>query len=81
MSKVKHDLAIVHNLSQDLILLNELELGAITGQKISTLRANRIKGKGCPFYKIGGLVRYKLVDVMKYIEGCKRLSTSDSNCS
>jgi hypothetical protein len=64
------------NLPYDLILLNEKEYCRITNQKLATARANRIKGKGCNFYKIGGSVRYKLSEIVEYVEKCKRCSTS-----
>lgn len=59
-----------------LVLMNEKEFCDITGQKLSTVRSNRIKGTGCNFYKIGGSVRYKLSEVIEYIEGCKCSSTT-----
>ncbi|AIL64732.1 hypothetical protein NOVO_01680 [Rickettsiales bacterium Ac37b] len=59
-----------------LIFLNEKEFCEITGQKISTARSNRIKGIGCNFYKIGGLVRYKLSEIIEYLESCKCSSTT-----
>ena len=64
------------DLPYDLVLLTEQEFSYITGQKLATVRANRIKGGGCWFYKIGGLVRYKLSDVVEYVDKCKRNSTS-----
>lgn len=59
-----------------LVFLNEKEFCNITGQKPSTARSNRIKGTGCNFYKFGGSVRYKLSEVVEYIEGCKCSSTT-----
>ena len=59
-----------------LVFLNEKEFCDITGQKLSTVRSNRIKGSGCNFYKIGGSVRYKLSEVIEYIESCKCSSTT-----
>lgn len=59
-----------------LVFLKEKEFCDITGQKLSTARSNRIKGTGCNFYKIGGSVRYKLSEVIEYIEGCKCSSTT-----
>lgn len=68
----------VKNVPYELTMLNETEFCEITRQKLATVRANRIKGKGCVFYKIGGLVRYKLSDVVNYLEMCKKNSTSQS---
>lgn len=68
-----------NNISYKLAMLTEAEFCEITRQKPATVRANRIKGKGCVFYKIGGSVRYKLVDVIQYIEECKKSSTTHIN--
>lgn len=38
------------------------------------LQADRVKGCGCPFIKIGRLVRYRLVDVEAY-EAANRVET------
>jgi hypothetical protein len=59
-----------------LIFMNEKEFCSITGHKLSTARSNRIKGIGCNFYKIGGSVRYKLSEIIEYIESCKCSSTT-----
>jgi hypothetical protein len=49
-------------------LLNEHEYAAITGESVATARRNRLLGKGCPFVKLGALVRYRPSDVRAYIE-------------
>ena len=59
-----------------LMFINEKEFSEITGQKLATIRSNRIKGSGCGFYKIGGSVRYKLTEVLEYLESCKCTSTT-----
>lgn len=40
------------------------------------LQADRAKGGGCPYLKIGGVVRYRLADVLAFEESSKRTSTS-----
>ena len=65
------------NLPYELVMLNEKEFCQLIGQKIATARSNRIKGKGCNFYKIGGLVKYKLSEVIEYLDKCKRSSTTE----
>ena len=58
--------------------LNEMEVAAITGRAISTLRNERFMRKGLPYYKIGGRsIRYKVEDVISYMEG--RKITFDEN--
>jgi hypothetical protein len=49
-------------------LLNEHQFARITNSSVSTARRNRILKKGCPFVKLGALVRYRLEDVRKFIE-------------
>ena len=71
-----NNIKIPTNLPYELVMLNEKEFCEITGQKLATARANRLKGKGCNFYKIGGLVRYKLSEIVEYLERCKRHSTT-----
>jgi hypothetical protein len=48
-------------------LLNEHEYVAITGESVATARRNRLLGKGCPYVKLGVLVRYRPSDVRAYI--------------
>ncbi len=67
---------LAKNLPHELTFLTEKQFCEITGQKVATARSNRIKGKGCSFYKIGGSIRYKLSEVVEYLENCKRNSTS-----
>ena len=48
-------------------LLNEYEYAAITGESVATARRNRMLGKGCPYIKLGALVRYRPSDVQSHI--------------
>jgi len=41
------------------------------------LQADRLKGGGCPFVKIGRSVRYRLSDVLAYETANLRTSTSE----
>ncbi len=41
------------------------------------LQADRAKGGGCPYLKIGGVVRYRLADVLEFEEASRRMSTSE----
>ena len=50
--------------------LNEMEVAAITGRALSTLRNERFMRKGLPYYKVGGRsIRYKSEDVIAFMEG------------
>jgi predicted DNA-binding transcriptional regulator AlpA len=54
--------------------LNELEVSALTGRAVSTLRNERFMRKGLPYYKIGGRsVRYKTEEIISIIES-RRIS-------
>jgi Helix-turn-helix domain len=49
----------------------EDEAARITGFSVQTLRNNRFKGLGFPYYKIGRSVRYKVKDILDYMEKYK----------
>ena len=48
-------------------LLNEHEYSALTGESVATARRNRLLKKGCPYVKLGALVKYRPSDVRSYI--------------
>jgi len=48
--------------------LNETEVAELTGRAKQTLRNDRCRGRGCPYYKIGGSVRYKLDEVITFMD-------------
>ena len=48
--------------------IKEEEVEKITGVKVGTLRQNRYKKRGFPYYKVGGKVLYKEADIIEYIE-------------
>jgi len=50
-------------------ILNETALAKQLDLSVHKLRKDRIEKRGLPFYKIGGLVRYNLDNVMKFLEG------------
>ncbi len=76
MAKIDVSIYDLKNRSAELIFLNEKEFSEITGHTVSNARSNRIKGKGCKFYKIGGSVRYKMSDIIDYIEEGRCSSTT-----
>ena len=49
--------------------IDEREYCKIRGCKLQTARNQRFRGVGCSYYKIGSSVRYRLSEVIKYIEG------------
>lgn len=48
--------------------LKEKEVAEITKRALSTLRNDRSAGRGIPFCKIGGSVRYKYSDVINFMD-------------
>ena len=59
-------------------LLNTAEVAFLRGQSIRTIEAERLKGGGCPFIRLGRkAVRYRLGDHREYIAARLRKSTSD----
>ena len=56
--------------------LNEKQVSEMTGRALSTLRNERFLGKGMPYIKIGKSVRYRLDEVVKFMES-KRVETVD----
>ena len=55
--------------------ITEKEVSEITSRALSTLRNERFLGKGIPYIKIGKSVRYKLDDVIEYMES-RRIVTN-----
>ena len=53
-------------------LLTEQQYAAITGRSLASIRRDRQLGVGCPFTKLGALVRYRPADVREYLEACTR---------
>ena len=51
--------------------LNEVQVAEITGRALSTLRNERARGIGIPYYKIGRSVRYNFKDVIQFMESHK----------
>ena len=48
--------------------LTEVEVSRMTHFSVQTLRNNRFKRRGIPYHKIGKSIRYKLVDVINFME-------------
>ena len=51
--------------------ITEREVSEITGRALPTLRNDRHNGRGIPYVKVRKSVRYSLVDVIDFMEGCK----------
>ena len=48
--------------------VGEKHVAEITQRKVQTLRNDRFRGWGIPYIKIGRQVRYKLADVIQFME-------------
>lgn len=49
--------------------LNEIEVSALTGRAVSTLRNDRFLRRGIPYLKVSRRsIRYRTQDVLKYME-------------
>lgn len=59
------------------VFLTEQELSARWKRSVKTTQAERLRGSGVPYIKIGRLVRYRLSDVIAYEERQLRSSTTD----
>ncbi len=59
--------------------LNEVEVAAITGRAVSTLRNERHLRRGFPYLKVGRRsVRYKLTDILASMEA-RRISFDEAS--
>lgn len=51
------------------IWVSEKEISKLTGIAVQTLRNDRCKCKGIPYYKKNRSVRYKVQDALDFMEG------------
>jgi hypothetical protein len=56
--------------------VDERKVSEITERSVFTLRNERVQRKGFPFYRIGRSIRYKLSDILLFMEG-RRIETRD----
>lgn len=56
-------------------LLNEYEYARIVNRSVASVRRDRIRRMGCPFVKLGALVRYRPGDIRAHLE--RNLHASD----
>jgi hypothetical protein len=53
-------------------MMNEHEVARVEGRSVSSVRRDRLLRKGCPYVKIGALVRYKPSDLRAFLEQNRR---------
>ena len=58
-------------------LITESEAARMRRQSERTLQAERQRGDGCPFVKLGRSVRYRRADVLQFIAANVKTSTSE----
>lgn len=58
-------------------LLTQRQLADRWSVSTKKLEADRLKGCGCPYVKLGSAVRFRLSDVLAFEEANLRRSTSD----
>jgi hypothetical protein len=51
--------------------VDEKEVSRIIGRAVQTLRNERFRGQGIPYVKMGRAVRYRLSDVIEFMENRK----------
>ena len=61
-----------------LVLIDQKRLANMCLCSERTIERKRLDGTGIPFVRIGRLVRYRLIDVLEYLEAQRRTSTSDT---
>ena len=54
-------------------LMTDAELAERWQTSRGTLANARSRGDGCPYLKLGGLVRYALADVLAYEDQCRQI--------
>jgi len=62
-------------------LLTEHEYARVTKRSVASVRRDRLLGQGCPYVKLGALVRYRPEDVRAHLERSLRRTTSGSQPS
>ena len=52
-------------------LMDEKQVSELTGVSVQTLRRNRLAAKGIPYLRLGRLVRYRIADILAYLDSCR----------
>jgi hypothetical protein len=58
-------------MDQKTTYIGEREVNRITGRALPTLRNDRFNKRGIPYVKLGRSVRYRLADVLEFMEARK----------
>ena len=57
-------------------LLTEQEYARLTKRSVASVRRDRLLRQGCPYLKLGALVRYRPADVRAHLEDSLRRPTN-----
>jgi hypothetical protein len=57
-------------------LLNQKQYCELTGKAMSTAEQDRLYGRGAPFIRMGRSIRYRLDDVIVWLEGLPRYNST-----
>ncbi len=57
-------------------LIDEYEYARIIKRSVASVRRDRLLRQGCPFLKLGALVRYRPVDVRAHLESSLQRTTA-----
>jgi predicted DNA-binding transcriptional regulator AlpA len=68
-------------MERKMVLLNEKQAAALLGLSPKTLQSWRVRGCGPVFRKIGRLCRYLETDLLDYVQGQVRRSTSEAEAT
>ena len=58
------------------LLLNQKQYCELTGKAASTAEQDRLYGRGAPFVRMGRSIRYRLDDVVAWLESLPRYSST-----
>jgi hypothetical protein len=59
-------------------LLTEQEYARITKRSVASVRRDRLLKQGCPYVKLGALVRYRPEDIRAYLDRSLRQPPANS---
>jgi hypothetical protein len=62
---------------QEPVLLKEEQVAKLLKVSRRTLQGWRLEGKGPPYHRISGCIRYDQAELLRYIASTRRRSTSD----
>ena len=57
-----------HKETDPMRALNDREVALLVGKSVQSLRNDRYMGRGAPYFKVGGAVRYRRGEVLKWLD-------------